>query len=722
MASLVSLSDPDFHFSRSSDQVRQFTGLHLDAANRSIHPKQKMKQILLGISFVCALVGAWSVTPEAQAVGTRRVALRSGSDFSSGELEGVAIDSVGRVRAGFSLGSVAVPDATTAWSVLKTRSGSVLIGSGNDGRLLEYSGGAVKEVAKVEALAITSIAEAWGGSIIVSALPGGKLYEYKAGKLSEWLDIKEAAHIMELAYDAQNQVLYAASGAEGKLFRVTRDKKAQVYFDSEEEHLVSVAVGNGKVYAGGGDKAKLYEITGPGRASVLHDFGRTEVRAIAVGKSGDVFAIANELKTKRALPDKPDDGDEAKPSSPSRSAPKGKGTLFRFDKNGAPEQLLDDSSEHYTSLSLDAEGNPYVGTGAEGKLYTVDGNRNSVLVADVEERQVTALLLAGQERIVFASDPLVVRPVRGVGTDAMWTSAVIDAGLRAHFGRLDWRADGQLELSTRTGNSEEPDDTWSDWSQPLLQAGDIKSPAARFFQVRARFSRDPNAVLSEVEIPFVTDNLRAMITSVEFENTASKALSSPDDKLVASGGPLTGSPDDEVEIKWKVDNPDKDELRYWLKYRQEGTSEWFDILEPREKLTKTSYSWKTADLPEGRYRVSVIANDSLANPPGAVHSHELQSHVVLIDNTPPQLTGLKVTGRTVTGTAVDGVGPIARIEVAVAGTDEWVPAAPLDGVFDEAQEEFSVDLSTLVPPGAALLTVRAYDQEKNQVVGNVSAR
>ena len=42
------------------------------------------------------------------------------------------------------------------------------------------------------------------------------------------------------------------------------------------------------------------------------------------------------------------------------------------------------------------------------------------------------------------------------------------------------------------------------------------------------------------------------------------------------------------------------------------------MLDPRETLTKTSYSWETADLPEGRYRVrteigdvTVLATESL---------------------------------------------------------------------------------------------------------------
>ena len=47
------------------------------------------------------------------------------------------------------------------------------------------------------------------------------------------------------------------------------------------------------------------------------------------------------------------------------------------------------------------------------------------------------------------------------------------------------------------------------------------------------------------------------------------------------------------------------------------------------------------------------------------------------------------------GTATDGVGPIARIEASVTGSEQWVPFFPRDGVFDEPREEFDAELSAL---------------------------
>jgi hypothetical protein len=654
----------------------------------------------------------------AAAVGTRRFVLDEASELKGGDLKGVALDSAGRVRAGLTLGAVPATQATTVWSALPMPDGSLLLGTGNEGKLLKLAGGTVSVLAETKALVITSLTQAFGGAVVAGTLPDGKVMKWEKGKLTDLATLKGAEHVWSVAYDAKAKAVYAATGPEGKLFRITQTGDAQVYFDAPEQHLMSVAVApDGTVYAGASDKAKLYKVTAPGRASVLHDFARTEVRAIAVSPKGEVFAIANDIKSSSSAPSRARSGDNAAQPTPAGSKTKGKGTLFSFGVDGQPEQLLDDSDEHYTSLALGDDGRPYVGTGVEGRVYTVDAGHTSVLVADAEERQIGALVMNGKERFVVASDPAVVHPVKGVGgADAVWTSKVLDAGIRARFGQLSWDASGALEFSTRTGNTKEPDDTWSAWSNPLGAPGLVASPVGRYLQVRARFAKDPNAVLNQVEVAFLTDNLRAVLTSVDARGGDGE---SGDDSPKASGGPITRRAETTVNLTWKIDNPDKDDLRYRLQFRLLGTNDWFDLLKPGEKLTKESYSWETADLPEGRYRVRVTASDELSNPPARATKDARESGIVLVDNTPPTIDALAAAGQQLKGFAQDGVGPIARIEVSVAGSDEWFPYFPADGIFDEQREELDVDLKNVVKTLPALVSVRVYDKANNFVVRSV---
>jgi hypothetical protein len=667
-----------------------------------------------GLGLLAALSALVVLPNVAVAVGTRHFVLRSGKDFEGGDLTGVAIDSTGRLRAGLNLGMTPVEDVATVWAGLPRPDGSVLLATGNEGKLVRVHNGKSQVVADVDALALTSLVEAWGGRVLAGSLPDGRIYELKGDKLVEFVKLEGAQHVWALAYDASQQAVFAATGPDGKLFRITSAGQAQVYFDSEEQQLMSVAVGNGKVYAGSSDHAILYAIVGPGRGSVLYDFGRTEVRAIAVAKDGDVYAIANEIEGGRAGKL---GATTKQPEPTSSSATKGKGVLYRFSKDGEPEELLDESKEHFVSLTIGEDGQPYVGTGVEGRVYTVGPDHNSRLVADVEERQVTALVVRGTTGFVAGSDPAVFHPVRGVGgADAVWTSKVLDAGIRAKFGRMSWDATGALDISTRSGNTEEPDDTWSDWSKPLAAPGPVASPAGRYLQVRARWNRDQNAELREVTIPFLTDNLRAILTKIDTSSGADVSGSSGVEK---SGGPISDKAEPKIKLTWKVDNPDEDEMRYRLQYRLVGSDTWFDLLEPKEQLTSESYSWETADLPEGRYRVRVLASDELSNPPDRVKRHELESNVVLVDNTAPSVEQLRADGRRVRGVALDGIGPIARIEASVAGSGEWVPFFPSDGVFDEQREEFDFDVTSLAARGPTLLTLRVFDSANNSVVEHV---
>ena len=679
-----------------------------------------LPRLTFGIAGLALLLSSF----ESGAVGTRRFELFKGEDFEGGDLAGVAVDSTGKVRAGFNLGAIPVSEGTAIWSALPMPDGSLLLGTGNEGKLLRVKDDKVSVAADTKAMVVTSLALAWGGTVVLGTLPEGKVMKWERGKLSDLVKLAGVEHVWSVAFDPKTDSVFAATGPEGKLWRISKAGQAQLYFDAEEQHLMCVAVAaDGTVYAGASDKAKLYKITGPGRATVLYDFGRTEVRAVVAAPNGEVYAIANELTTSGTVVKKNprQDSSTATPVR-SRTKTKGKGTLYRFLPDGTAEELLDDKGTHYVSLALADDGRPYVGTGVDGKIYTVDDTHNSVLVADTDERQIGALLLGGKRRYIASSDPAVLHPVRGVGgVDAVWTSKVLDAGLRATFGRMSWVASGGLELSTRSGNTQEPDDTWSDWSKPLQAPALVTSPPARYLQVRARWSHAPDAVLSEVEIPFITDNMRAVVTEISVTSSDRKSVSSVKG-VEESGGPISKEPDSKVKLSWEVDNEDKDELRYRLQYRMVGSSTWYDILKPKETLTATTYTWDTADLPEGHYRVRVAASDEFANPPGRAKHHSLESDVILVDNTPPVFKGLKVVGRRVAGTVIDGVGPIVRIEVSVVGSDEWYPFNPRDGIFDEQREEFEADTATFAPQGPAMVSIRAYDRANNSVLQTVALK
>src|SRR5690606_33589574 len=70
------------------------------------------------------------------------------------------------------------------------------------------------------------------------------------------------------------------------------------------------------------------------------------------------------------------------------------------------------------------------------------------------------------------------------------TSKVLDAKMVSRWGSLRWHADvpqgAGVSVAVRSGNVEEPDRTWSEWSaeQTDGQAARVAAPPARFLQYR----------------------------------------------------------------------------------------------------------------------------------------------------------------------------------------------------------------------------------------------
>ena len=667
---------------------------------------------------------------DAGAVGTRTFELDSMDELSGGDLQGASVGSDGVVRAGWTLGNVPLPaDAgTTSTCAATLPDGSVVLGTGpaSGGKIVRVAADQASVYADTKESAVSALAVDKAGNVY-AATTSDKIYKVRQGHADVFATLKDTTGVFALAVDAKTGALFAGTGgSEGRVVRIDPSGASSVYFQTDDPFVVSLAIGDdGVVYAGTSGKGLLYKVAAVGRASVLYDFPgddahTVDVHALALGADHAVWAIANE--TAGSSSSEPSESSSRRntggrnppgPSAPVRSKP-GKGALWRFDSRGRPERLMHHDDFHYVSLAVDERGAPFVGTGAEGRVYTVDEAHSVSLVADTDERQIGALSVSGTTRFAVGSDPAVFHRVLSVGgPNAVWTSKPLDAAIRARYGHLGWRAAGSVEVQTRTGETQTPDPTWSAWSNPIAEGAATPSPSGRFFQIRARL-RDASATIADISIPYVTENLRAIVTEV----TARQRGSSRVGKDGASGGE-PAKHDSVVHVTWRVDNPDSDELRYRVAFRQDGQPRWVEATRTDEVLTKAELDWDTSSLPEGRYRVRVEASDEISNPPGDGTRHALETPPVLVDNTPPVFRALTAQGRRLHAEVVDGLGPVVRVEVAIDGKVEWRPLGPIDGIFDTADETVDADLSSLFPPGPPathVVAVRAYDAAGNSAV------
>lgn len=648
----------------------------------------------------CALsVAALAVCSAAHAVTTRQFALDAATAFSEGKLEGAAVLSSGAVVASVGVQRVELANAGVARCVLPRADGSAIVGTGNQGKLFRVSGTSSAPWGETGELMVSALAADEAGTVYAGTLPHGKIFAFDAqGKGRLFAQPPGAEHIWALVRDARKHVLYAATGPQGKVFVIDEKpagdtkRKIEPYLTTNARHVMSLALDpSGTLYAGTSDEALLWRVEPGHRPEVVYDFEGNELTALSV-RDGKVAVTANNF------PKPPNSGD--KPAGDSKDAPKpGTSDLWVVEPNGEARKLFSSSDDgHLSAVQWAKDGSVYAATGKAGHIYRVRADGTYALWIDVEERQVLDLHLNDEQPSFSTGDAgAYYRVQTGAASTSQWTSKVLDAGFPARFGRLDWRGQGKLTFQTRTGNTEKPGDGWSEWSSALAQPGPIRSPGARFLQLRLKLDAAPESVLYAVQAYYLPGN--QMATSKEISIKPAPPKGSED-----SATPI-------YRIEWKVDNPDGDRLRYRLRFRAEGSTTWRPLLRESEVLTKTQYDWVTDGVPDGYYRIEVESSDELDNPDAAVRVQRTQSEPFLVDNRPPQLANASWAQGKLTGTVSDAQGPITRLEYSVNAQD-WHPLAPLDGLLDSREERFELSVGELAKTHP-LISVRARDARNN---------
>ena len=638
------------------------------------------------------------------AVTTKSFVLDSADDFFEGELEGTAVRSDGAVRLGAATERVGLENVPLAYSIAR-RGNKTYVGTGTSGAVFEIDGKKVKELANTGELLVSALAFGRDGALYAGTLPNGRIYriEPKSGAVKRFSVPKGAKHIWALHYDKKRGELLAATGPEGKLFTVDSVGRAKELYKAEASHIMAIAGdGKGNFYVGTSDSALLIRVSRDGDASVVYDFPGNEVTAVDV-REGRIAVAANKFPTAPGTQFKAGAA-ASKTGGPATRPRPGSGQLWRVDPDGRSEMLIARKDTHFTAVQWGPNGAIFAAGGNEGRIFRVEEDASYSIWTDVEERQVLALdLRANTPTFITGDGAALYRVKSGAPKDAVWTSDALDAAFHSEWGRLTWRGNGRFVFQTRTGNTKTPGDTWSGWSKGLKQPGRVSSPPGRFIQVRAKFPRDASAELRAVELFYLPQNQRARVSSVQGVRPPLKR-----GETARQPPPPTTL----INLSWKVENPDRDPLRFRVAYRQEGQPVWRDMFSEDVVLKDTNHAWNTSSIPDGYYVVRVEASDEESNPDDRALRSSAVSESIRVDNHPPRIDELSVRKGRVRGRVVDSLGPVARIQLSVDAAP-WRDVFPTDALLDSADERFEAPLGGL-PAGSHIIAVRAFDAAGNQ--------
>ncbi len=620
-------------------------------------------------------------------------------------------------------------------------------GSGNEGQVYRVDpSGKGSVFFDSEELEVHAIAPAPNGGIYVGTSPQGKIYRVdSSGKAAVFFD-PDDRYIWSLAVDRSGNV-FAATGDKGVIYKISPDGKGSVFYETKATHAMTLAFDpQGRLLAGTESPGRVFRIDPTGKPFVVLDSSFNEIRTIRVDKNGVVFAIGVSGRPgASSAPSAPETttptpvvtvsaevtaigiaepaGSGPPPQQTPRSTGPVTGAIYRISPDGTWDLVWEMREDTPYDLAFEPSGSLLVATGNKGKIYRLAGEPiQPTLVVRANVQQVTAIIPERDGRMLFdTANPGKLLRLSATRADrGVYTSDVRDATTVAAWGTLRWRAQTpagtRVELSTRSGNTRTPDETWSDWAPAYAnQAGSaITSPRARYLQWRATLvgARGESPLLTSVSAAYLPRNLRPRVTSITVHppGTVFQRPFPTDPEIAGFDGdlpdrrnaaaPVGGPPNlgrrvyqkGLLTFVWRAEDDNKDDLTYDVLYRREGETAWKVL---KRGVIDPIMVWDTTSVPNGSYLLRIVASDAPSNSPSTALTGALESSAFDIDNAPPEITISSVrrdgTRLVLEFEIRDEYSSVQRADYSLDG-DRWQTVYPKDGIADSRVEQFELVL------------------------------
>ncbi len=554
-----------------------------------------------------------------------------------------------------------------------------------------------------------------------------KLCRFEGDKMEVIFEPDDAKYIFAIAIDAGGNICLG-TGPEGKVYRLDPlGKKARLIYDSKDKNILSLAIGqDGSIYAGSDSRGLVYKIDPrTEKATVLYDSDQPEITALLSAgdseSSAGLYATATSAKIVRtqtqfaasavrgsstgrpeAEPGKDKSPDQSgsgrkleianttKPAGrkpPSSPPPVSKGAkpsqashIYKITRDGFVTDVFGEAVVFF--CLAEHEGKLLAGTGNSAKLYSIDPAREqqAVIYEDKQAAQITSIAVAGDNVYLGTANPAkLIKLVSGFAAEGTYTSALVDAGQPANWGKLQLEADVpqgcQVRVASRSGNVKDVNDpTFSQWSEPVEVTGpaQLRCPLGRFCQYRLVLqSRDgsKSPLIREIAVASTVPNLAPKVASV----TAGR---------ISAAGKKGFF---KISYATKDDNGDK--LIYKIDFRKLGRTSWIEL---KDELGAASFEWDGKTVEDGRYEVRVTASDERSNTASTKLTGSRVSEPVVVDNTGPVVEDIAMAParqnngqyRVFRIEVSDELSAIGKLEYTIDSNTDWISTVPDDLVYD----------------------------------------
>jgi outer membrane protein assembly factor BamB len=605
---------------------------------------------------------------------TRRWLLSEPGFLGRGVLDSVRVSDNGSLALGPAEGTEAGDEDRVGWSLGASREGTV-VGYGPPARVVIHRGGTTEEHA-LPGAAVTAVAMDAHGVVWAATCRPARVYRIAPGGAPSVVMQSDDQYVWCLLAAADGDV-YAGTGQPGAVYRLPHGEHGARWIETPEAHVRALALApGGGLYLGTGNRGVIYLAQG-GRLTPIYSTDYGSVDGLLV------------------------DG-------PGLWAASGKSVYHLTSVEPVDVTAVALRTGPILGLAQ-GDGRVYAGT-MDGRIYDVDGETPE-LVLDTRTGPVTALAtVPGEVLALHTSPPTVTTLSSHVAPQGRWTSPVLDAGTLSRWGTVRWTADlpggASVAVSSRSGDTAEPDASWGPWTPTAQQDGvtAIGSAPGRYLQLAV-------AMTATTASPTVSG---LSVYYAPLGQEPRLAVTSPGVGEAWSG---------KHRIAWKIEQGNREDMVFDIQASTEKDQIWQAVvthhhailkehgLVPDEKpgvVPEDGVEWDTREWPDGVYRIRVKARSgddigTFLSPPVTVVNHRPAIEVKTVQSNDHAVR--------VEGIARATLVPVLEVAYRLEG-GEWHLAHPRNGLFDAPIQPFSID-EGYDKKRPAYIEIRATDEAGN---------
>ena len=174
---------------------------------------------------------------------------------------------------------------------------------------------------------------------------------------------------------APDGALFLGTGHSGKVFKLPKGGKPELFFQAGELDVTSLALDrNGVLYAATSPNGKIYKVKDKGKGEVFFDPSEKYIWALLVLPEGNLLAAVGEA-----------------------------GGIYEISAQGDGRQILKVPENHILCLKRDKDGVLYAGSGGNGLLYRIAKTGKASVLFESPFEEIKSLDLTGDGQVIVAA-------------------------------------------------------------------------------------------------------------------------------------------------------------------------------------------------------------------------------------------------------------------------------------------------------------------------------